>query len=144
MRLATRLFRIGNRASRAKLANFESRFNRIRLLKLEDKIAPATITVSTDLDGAPAVDGLVTLREALESITAGASVNVDVVPAGAYGSGDSITFSGFFSTTKTILLTSTLAASKSVIIDGPSAELIVSGQNAVQVMTVSDGVVGSN
>jgi len=144
MRLATRIFRFPNRTSRQKVSNLESQSNWFRLLKLEDKIAPATITVSTDIDGAPAVDGLVTLREALESINVGSSVNADVIPVGSYGSSDSITFSGFFSTSRTILLTSTLAASKSVIIDGPAAELIVSGQNSVQVMTVNNGVIGSS
>ena len=33
-----------------------------------------------------------TLREAILSVNAGASVNADVVPAGAYGAGDAIHF----------------------------------------------------
>jgi hypothetical protein len=39
-----------------------------------------------------AVDGIVTLREAIMSINAGANVNADVVPVGAYATADTINF----------------------------------------------------
>lgn len=51
----------------------------------------ATVTV-TGTGDAVAVDGAVTLREALESINGGANVNADVVAAGAYGTDDRIEF----------------------------------------------------
>ena len=50
----------------------------------------ATITV-TDTGDAIAVDGLVTLREAMTSANNNADVNADVVAAGAYGT-DTINF----------------------------------------------------
>jgi trimeric autotransporter adhesin len=51
----------------------------------------ATITV-TGTGDTVAVDGIVTLREAIMSINAGANVNADVVPVGAYGTADTINF----------------------------------------------------
>jgi hypothetical protein len=50
----------------------------------------ATITV-TGIGDTTAVDGIVTLREAIESINAGANVS-DVVAVGAYGTADTIDF----------------------------------------------------
>jgi hypothetical protein len=59
----------------------------------------ATITVTSNLDTI-AVNGAVTLREAITSINNGANVNADVVPVGAYGTNDTINFnitpSGFY------------------------------------------------
>jgi hypothetical protein len=51
----------------------------------------ATVTVTGGGDGV-AVDGAVTLREALASINGGADVNADVAAAGAYGTDDRIEF----------------------------------------------------
>jgi hypothetical protein len=51
----------------------------------------ATIVV-TGTGDTIAVDGLVTLREAMASVNAGANVNADVVAVGAYGSSDTINF----------------------------------------------------
>jgi hypothetical protein len=51
---------------------------------LEDRLTPATITV-TDVGDTIAVDGKVTLREAMISANANANVNADVVAVGAYG-----------------------------------------------------------
>ncbi len=51
----------------------------------------ATITVTSTADTS-AVDGAVTLREAIQSLDAGASVNADVVASGVYGSNDTIAF----------------------------------------------------
>jgi hypothetical protein len=53
--------------------------------------AGATITVTSASDTV-ATDGAVTLREAILSVNAGASVNADVVPVGAYGAADAIHF----------------------------------------------------
>jgi hypothetical protein len=51
----------------------------------------ATLTV-TGTGDTVAVDGLVTLREAMASINGAASVNADILPVGIYGSGDLIQF----------------------------------------------------
>src|SRR5436309_7305650 len=51
----------------------------------------ATITVTGPGDSV-AVDGVVTLREAIVSINNGANVNADVVPVGTYGTSDTINF----------------------------------------------------
>src|SRR2546430_15162371 len=53
----------------------------------------ATILVTTRTD-VIAVDGVVTLREALNSINAGADVNADVTAnrVGSYGASDTLTF----------------------------------------------------
>lgn len=52
---------------------------------------PATITVNGTGDTV-ALDGSVTLREAIASFNAAANVNADVAPVGTYGSGDTIAF----------------------------------------------------
>ena len=52
---------------------------------------PATITVTGTGDSI-ALDGSVTLREAIASINAAANVNADVAPVGTYGSGDTVAF----------------------------------------------------
>jgi hypothetical protein len=52
----------------------------------------ATITV-TGTGDTNAVDGLVTLREAITSINNGANLNADVVAVGTYGTNDTINFS---------------------------------------------------
>src|SRR5262249_54979109 len=51
----------------------------------------ATITVTGTGDSI-AVDGAVTLREAITSINNGANVNADVVAVGPYGTNDQIVF----------------------------------------------------
>src|SRR5262249_33057631 len=57
---------------------------------LEDRCTPAVITVTGDGD-VVAVDGKVTLREAIQSANNNANVNADVVAVGAYGN-DKIQF----------------------------------------------------
>src|SRR5262245_30920484 len=52
----------------------------------------ATITVNGNAETV-AVDGAVTLREAITSINGGANVNADVVAVGIYGINDTINFS---------------------------------------------------
>jgi hypothetical protein len=58
---------------------------------LEDRLVPATITVTSTADNSN-LDGSVTLREAIASIDAGANINADVIASGAYGSNDKINF----------------------------------------------------
>jgi len=103
-----------------------SRFACIRLVALALLAFPccgalaATITV-TSVGDAIAVDGVVTLREAITSISNGASVNADVVPVGAYGTSDTINFAIPGSGVHTILPASALPQiAKPMLIDGYS------------------------
>src|SRR3954447_3875756 len=65
---------------------------RLRLEPLECRALLATITVSGTGDTI-AVDGVVTLREAIASTNSGAAVNADVVPTGGgFGTNDEIDF----------------------------------------------------
>src|SRR5437016_12713057 len=54
-------------------------------------VSAATVTVTSTGDTV-AVNGAVTLREAIQSINAGANINADVVAVGAYGTNDAIAF----------------------------------------------------
>jgi len=84
---------------------------------LEDRAVPATITVSSTADTV-ALDGKVTLREAIQSINAGNNVNADVVAVGAYGTADTINFN-IGAGVQTITLTKNLdALTKPVTING--------------------------
>lgn len=60
------------------------------LEKMEDRLAPAVIAVTTTLDKT-VVDHAVSLREAILSINQGSNFNADVVATGTYGSSDTIT-----------------------------------------------------
>ncbi len=99
----------------------------------------ATITVTTAADGAPAVDGAVTLREAIASINAGANVNADVVPVGAYGTSDTVQFAIPGAGVHAIALSGAqpaLTLTKAVVIDGytqpgAAANTLAAGTNAV-------------
>ena len=59
--------------------------------RLESRVTPATIAV-TGTGDTSAVDGVVTLREAITSVNDGVDVNADVLASGAYGTGDTINF----------------------------------------------------
>lgn len=63
------------------------------LFLLEERVTPATITVNSALDTV-AVDGVVTLREALQSINSAKDANADVTggKSGSYGSNDTVIF----------------------------------------------------
>ncbi len=84
--------------------------------QLEDRSTPAIITVTTLADTV-AVDGAVSLREAIQSINAGANINADVT-ASNYGSfNDNIGFT--FGLSGTISLASDLdAITKRVVVQG--------------------------
>jgi hypothetical protein len=58
---------------------------------LEDRLTPATITVTSAADTV-AVNGAVTLREAILSINGGTAINADVHATGLYGTDDKIYF----------------------------------------------------
>jgi trimeric autotransporter adhesin len=84
------------------------------LTTLEDRTVPAVINVTTLADTV-AVDGTVSLREAIQSINASANINADVTASG-YGSFDQIRFTGL---SGTITLTSNLdAITKQVAVSG--------------------------
>lgn len=61
------------------------------MLLAPTQLPAATLTVTSTADTI-AVDGGVTLREAIESINAGANANADVVASGVYGVDDAIHF----------------------------------------------------
>jgi hypothetical protein len=95
-----------------------ARHTRPQLEFLEDRLAPATIAVTSTADNT-AVDGFVTLREAIESVNGGINKNADVVAVGAYGTNDTINFNiGGGGGVKTITLINTLVITKPVTIDG--------------------------
>src|SRR5262245_16493324 len=104
-----------------------NRFGRTRLFlqSLEDRSVPATITVTNNLD-VVALDGSVSIREAINSINGGASVNADVVPVGAYGVGDTVIFiAGLASPISlTALAGNQLSITKSMSINGPGTDVL--------------------
>lgn len=111
----------------------------LRLFQLEHRRTPATITVTDSADGL-LTDTKVTLREALQSINNGVDFNADVSAnrVGSYGVSDTIVFSSYFASPRTILLvSSSLLVSKSLTINGPSAELTISAQNASRVLAIN-------
>src|SRR5438552_9400007 len=104
----------GRRRPAARLQRF-----RPGLECLEDRWVPATITV-TGTGDTIAVDGLVTLREAMTSANNNADVNADVVAVGAYGT-DTIQFNIAGAGVHTISPTSALPTiSGPLTIDGYS------------------------
>lgn len=97
----------------------------------------ATVTV-TGIGDTVAVDGAVTLREAITSINSGANVNADVVATGTYGSGDTIHFGIPGAGPHTILVGALPLPTLNlpVVIDGysepgSSANTLVTGDDAV-------------
>lgn len=98
--------------------------------------AAATITVTGNGDTV-AVDGVVTLREAITSINNGANVNADVVAVGAYGTNDTINFNIPLAGVHTIQPTSALPPTTNPVIingysqPGASANTLAVGSNAV-------------
>ncbi len=109
--------------------------SKLRLESLEDRDVPATITV-TSLNDTVALDGVVTLREAIQSINTATAVNADVVPVGAFGTNDTIVFQGV---TGTITLGGTaLPVTKSVTIAGPGASaLTINAKGASQIFNAT-------
>lgn len=106
------------------------------------RVAGATITV-TGTGDTIAVDGVVTLREAMASINSGANVNADVVPVGAYGTNDTINFLIPGAGVKTIApLIALPTMTKTVLINGYSqpgtaVNTLAQGTNAVLKIVVS-------
>jgi hypothetical protein len=103
--------------------------------------AAATITV-TGTGDTNAVDGLVTLREAITSINNGANLNADVVAVGVYGTSDTINFNITGAGVHTIQPTSALPSIvKPVFINGytqgvATANTLAVGDNAVLLIEI--------
>jgi hypothetical protein len=111
------------------------------LLGIATAASAATITV-TGTGDTIAVDGVVTLREAITSINGGANINADVVAVGPYGTNDTINFNIPGSGVRTIAPTSPLPQiTAAVIIDGytqplSSANTLAVGNNAVLLIEI--------
>ncbi|HEV7508501.1 MAG TPA: Calx-beta domain-containing protein [Thermoanaerobaculia bacterium] len=113
---------------------------------------PATVTVTvTGTGDTIAVDGSVTLREALASINGGANVNADVVAIGTYGSVDTIAFNILGGGPQTIAIGATALPPivKPVIVNGytqpgSSANTLAVGDNAVINIVVQGSAGGLN
>jgi uncharacterized repeat protein (TIGR01451 family) len=110
----------------------------------------ATITV-TGTGDTVAVDGSVTLREAITSINNGANVNADVVPVGAYGTNDTIAFNIPGAGVHTIIQATTAlpALATPVLIDGytqpgssPNTNALNAGINAVLLIELNGNIHG--
>jgi VCBS repeat-containing protein len=111
------------------------------------RLRAATITVNSILDTI-AVDGNVTLREAMFSIVIGANVNADVAASGTYGTDDTIDFSILVGP-QTIVPTSPLPTiTKAMTIDG-TTQPGFAGQPLIQLQgnfagATTDGLTLSN
>src|SRR5271165_3090925 len=96
---------------------------RPRLESLEDRTTPATITVTSASD--TVVAGVVTLREAIQSIDAGKNIDANVNAVGNYGTNDTINFNigdGVQTISVAVANGALPALSTAVIVDGsPSA-----------------------
>jgi hypothetical protein len=104
---------------------------------LWSQTAPAATITVTGTGDTNAVDGAVTLREAITSINNGANFNADVVAVGAYGTNDTIHFNIAGAGVKTInATTGEPVIAKPVTIDGysqpgASTNTLANGDNAV-------------
>jgi parallel beta-helix repeat protein len=130
-----------------------SRWFRPGVEELEARRVPAALLVTTAVDDT-SVDGFVSLREAIQSINQGSSVNADVNAVGAYGSNDTIQFAIAGQGLQTINVGSTgLGAlptiTRSVVIDGytqagASANTLTVGDNAVLTVELNGTAAGAN
>src|SRR5262249_7438399 len=98
----------------------------LRLLDLESRLAPATFTVLNDSNA-----GAGSLRQA-------------VLDANNHSGADTIVFSSYFNTPRTITLASEIAITAAVTIDGPSAaNVTISGNDAVRIFNTQSAPAGS-
>jgi hypothetical protein len=119
----------GSPTQRWNLATFRSLLALLFAALLCSAVDGATITV-TSVGDTTAVDGSVTLREAITSINNGANVNADVVAVGAYGTNDAIHFNIPGAGVQSILVLGALpAVTKPVIIDGYTQPLASANTN---------------
>ena len=127
------------RMFRSAVTRPSSQRTRLNVSSMEDRITPATITVTT-LDDNVTDDADVTLREAIVSINNGADVNDEVTAnrAGVYGTNDTIVFQGGL--TGTITLGGTeLPITAAMAINGPGKDVItVNANDLSRVFNVDD------
>jgi len=116
---------------------------------LWSQTAPAATVTVTGTGDTIAVDGLVTLREAITSINNGANVNADVSAIGAYGTNDTIHFNIAGAGVKTInATTAEPLITKPVTIDGytqgvTSVNTLANADNAVILIELNGTNAGS-
>src|SRR5262249_42461438 len=120
------------------------------ILALASAAHAATITVSTTADST-AVDGKISIREALESIDGAADVNGDVTHTGTYGTQDNVIIpasanhyvvsNGELLATKAMTITG--AGSASTVLDAGGTSRVlhfaVAGQGAISGVTITGG-----
>jgi hypothetical protein len=116
---------------------------------LEARISPAIITV-TGTGDTIAVDGLVTLREAITSANSGSNVNADVVAVGSYAGLDAINFNIAGAGVHTINVTGAALPTivTPLIINGytegvASANTLANGDNAVLLIELNGAGAGA-
>lgn len=114
-----------NRRKRSSRRHF-SRPNLLRVQLLEDRCVPATFTVNSTAD-----TGSGTLRNQI--IAANANPGVDIIEFDASA----------FTSAKTITLTSEIAITGSVTVNGPSAALTISGNSVGRIFNINDAVTGT-
>src|SRR5262245_23857534 len=113
------------------------------LERLEDRLAPALLTVNT-LDDVPTTDNVLTLREALSVVNSGSTSGLSSAElaqvSGTLGDTDTIAF--VEGLTGTIILSSgELLISQDVTITGPGySQMAISGNGASRVFEISSGV----
>jgi hypothetical protein len=131
-------------ATRPPARRAETRRHRPALEELENRLAPATLTVNSNIDAVTANSNL-TLREAIAIVNAGnttgrSAQEVSLV-SGTLGTNDTIQFSASVTSAgaATFTLVSQLAITKSVAIVGPTANSItLNGNNAGRVFVIDD------
>jgi hypothetical protein len=111
-----------------------SRHHRLSVLLLEDRVVPATITVTNTLDDTATGNG-VSLREAIASLDGGANLNTDVVAVGAYSVNDTILFNSTFNGPHTINMSGEFVVSTPMTITGPGSNKLTINSTAVQSTT---------
>ena len=119
------------------------RRSRLTLEVLEDRLAPATLTVTSNADD-PTL-ALDSLRAAVASIEQGTDVNANIQRTGAYGSNDTIQFN-LPAGQRTITLTSSdanqtfgptaLVITANMTIDGTQDGVTLSGNNTQRLFAV--------
>jgi hypothetical protein len=120
----------------------------LAIVMLPASLQAAMITVTSTADNI-AIDGVVTLREAIASINAAANSNADVVAVGAYGSNDTINFNIPGSGVHSIALSSALPLiTEPLTINGytqgsSSANTLTVGDNAVLQIFLNGAAAGS-
>ena len=91
MNLARRLRACAHKLNRTPHRSPQQSTFRPHIEGLEDRTVPAVVTVTNTFDTTTTGDG-VSLREAIQSINAGADIDADVIHSGTYGINDTITF----------------------------------------------------